>query len=321
MIRRRNLLGVVPALAMPLVAYASDYPQMPITLVIPLAPGDAADIAARLMGEALAHLLNVPVVATNRPGAGGTIGTEFVIRAPNDGYTLLFAQNSALTIRRALEPRTTAYDPKKDLTPLGLTTRTPSILVTRKDATFTNFHDMVAQARKAPGKLCIGNAGPGSAGEISVRLVNSLAGTDIVSIPYKGASPAVTDLLGGHVDAVVLALGAVSAHLRSGRFQGLAISSRAPDFADVPTLKQLGYREDLQGVWFAFFVPSGVPRNVADKLIPALEKAARDPRIAAHLQPIGMVQEWTPANRLSDEIDNEYRTVSELFKRAQPRKP
>lgn len=321
MIRRRHLLGAASAaLALPTAASTNDYPQLPINLVIPLAAGDAADTAARLMGEELSRLLKVAVVATNRPGAGGSLGVQSVLRAPKDGYTLLYAQNSALTIRRVLEPESAAYDPLKDLNPLALATRTPSILVARSNAPFANFKQMIEQGRKAPGSIRIGNAGPGSAGDISVQLLNAMSGAEFSTVPYKGAGPAVNDLLGGHVEAVVLALGAVSAHMRSGALKGLAISSRVAEYPDVPALTQLGYRQELQGVWFAFFTPPGVPKSVVDTLLPALEKAARSPRIAALLQPMGIVQDWAPAPKLIEEIANEYKTVSDLIKRVQPRK-
>lgn len=321
MIKRRHLLGAASVLALPTAALANGYPQSPINLVIPLAAGDAADTAARLMGEELSRLLKVPVIAVNRPGAGGSLGVQSVIRAPKDGYTLLYAQNSPLTIRRVLEPDSTAYDPLKDLTPLALATRTPSILVARSNAPFANLKEMVEQSRHSPGGIRVGNAGPGSAGDISVQLINAVAGAELATVPYKGAGPAVNDLLGGHVEAVVLALGAVSAHLRNGAFKGLAISSSAAEFPDVPTLTQLGYRQELQGVWFAFFAPAGVPKAVIDTLLPALEKAVRHPRIAAQLLPMGIVQDWALAAALVEEITREHKTVSDLAKRVQPRKP
>jgi len=315
MIKRRKILGLASLLAAPLVVRANDneYPRMPINLVTPLASGDAADTAARLMGHELGKLLGVAVTVTNRPGAGGSLGTQSVIRAPKDGYTLLYAQNSPLTIRRVIDPATAAYDPLKDLTPLGLATRSPSILVARKDAPFKNFKELVEQARRQPNAIRIGNAGPGSAGDISVRLVSAATGTEMTSVNYKGAAPAVTDLIGGHIDAIILALGAVSAHMRSGVLHGLAISSKFPEFPDVPTLRQLGYKHDIQGVWFGFFMPADIPRNVLDAFLPALEKTVRNPAIAAQLQPMGIVQEWAPANQLAEEISREYQAVKDLL--------
>ncbi len=312
-IKRREILGLAGMLALPLSAYANDYPSAPINLVTPLASGDAADSAARLIGQELSKLLGGTVVVVNRPGAGGSLGTQSVIRAPKDGYTMLYAQNSPLTIRRVIDPVNAAYDPLKDLIPLGLATRSPSILVARADAPFKSFKELVDHARQNPNAVQIGNAGPGSAGDISVQLMSAATGTEMTSVNYKGAAPAVNDLLGGHIDGIVLALGAVSAHMRSGSLRGLAISSRFPEFPDVPTLGQLGYKQEIQGVWFGFFMPEGTPQQVLDKMLPALEKAVTNPDIAARLQPMGIVQEWAPADKLAEEIGREYQAVKTLL--------
>lgn len=313
MMKRRDILGAASLLALPLAARANDYPKMPISLVTPLAAGDAADRAARLMGQELASLLGVAVTVANRPGAGGSLGTQSVIRAPKDGYTLLYAQNSPLTIRRVIEPDAANYDPLKDMIPLALTTRSPSVLVVHKDAPFKTLKEMIEYAPKRAGGIRIGNAGPGSVGDISVQQMNAATGASMSSINYKGAAPAVTDLLGGHIDGVILALGALSAHIRSGTLRAIAISSPSPEFPAVPTLRQLGYKADLLGVWFGFFLPAGVPQNVVDTLVPALEKVTRNASISAQLQPSGIVQEWGSGKVLADEIANEYRVVKELL--------
>jgi tripartite-type tricarboxylate transporter receptor subunit TctC len=313
MIKRRYLLSTISLLVTPLTSRANDYPRKPINLVTPLAAGDAADRAARLMALELSRLMSIPVTVVNSPGAGGSIGTESVIRAPKDGYTLLYAQNSPLTIRRVLDPSIANYDPLKDLIPLALTSRSPSVLVAHKDAPFKAFKEFIDYAPKSPNGIRIGNAGPGSVGDVSVRLINAATGVAAVSVNYKGAAPAVTDLMGGHIDAVVVALGAVSAYIRSGAFRALAISSQFPEFSDIPTLRQLGYKSDLLGVWFGFFLPAGVPREVIDIILPALEKVVRNASISAQLLPTGIVQQWSTSRELSEEISNEYRSVSELL--------
>ncbi|MDB5942643.1 MAG: tripartite tricarboxylate transporter substrate binding protein [Ramlibacter sp.] len=315
------LAAALALVCAPLHARADAYPKGPVTLVTPLAPGDAADTTARALGEELSRQLQVPVIVSNRPGAGGAIGVQAVIAAKKDGYTILFAQNGPLTIRRVLEPQSAGFDPLRDLTPLALSTRTPSILVVRKDAPFHDFRDFVAQAKKAPGSVRIGTAGAGSAGDVSVQLINSMTGADITSVPYKGAAPAVTDVLGGQVEGVVLGLGAVAAHLKAGTLRGIAISSPFPDLPAVPTLGKLGYKQELQGVWFGFFAPAGVPAEVTQALLAALEKTVKNPAIAARLLPLGIVQEWQPARALAAEITSEYEAVGDLTRKMQPRKP
>lgn len=313
--KRRTILGLAPLLALPLVSRANDYPRMPVNIVTPLAAGDAADKAARLMGQELSRLLGTAVTITNRPGAGGSLGTQSVIRAPKDGYTLLYAQNSPLTIRRVVEPEAANYDPIKDLVPLALTTRSPSVLVVHKDAPFRTVKELVEHAAKNPGGVRIGNAGPGSVGDISVQLMASATGVQLDSVNYKGAAPAVTDLLGGHIDGVILALGALGAHIRSGTLRTLATSTPFPEFPDIPTLRQLGYGTDILGVWFGFFLPAGVPGNVVDTIVPALEKVVRNSEISAQLLPAGILQEWGSSKALAEEIAREYQAVSELLGR------
>jgi tripartite-type tricarboxylate transporter receptor subunit TctC len=301
------LAGVVPA------ASAQGWPnRMTITVVVPLAPGDGGDMTARAMSELLASELDAPVVVVNKPGAGGALGVQSVISAHKDGYVVLFTQNSPLTIRRVLEPATASYDPLRDLVPLAITTRSPSALVVRKDAPFRSFQEMVAYAKRNPGRVRIGNAGPGSAGDLSVQVINSVAGTDLESIPYKGAAPAVNAVIGEQVEAVILALGPVSAYIKSGTLRPIAISSEFPELPEVPTLAKLGYRQDLLGVWFAWMVPAGVPDNVVQELTAALHKATRNGEIAARLQPFGLVQDWESASRVEAEITREYDTILQV---------
>lgn len=311
------LLLAACSLLAPLAASAqAPWPKAgPVTVVVPLAPGDAADTTIRAIGEALGRELGTSVVVSNKPGAGGSLGVQAAINARKDGYTLLFAQNSPLTIRRVVDPQNAAYDPLKDLVPLAITTRTPSVLVVRKDAPFDTFQEMVAQAKKGPGSIRIGNAGPGSAGDLSVGLINAQAGTEITSVPYKGAAPAVTDVLGGQVEGVILGLGAVAAHMKSGALKPILLSNPFPDLPKVPTLGQLGHKQDILGVWFAFFAPAGTPPEVVQALLPALEKAARDPAIAARLLPLGIVQDWEPAPQVAAQIQSEYQAVRGLAER------
>ena len=310
------LLAACTLAAAPLGALAqAGWPKAPITVVVPLAAGDGGDTTARAMSELLTKELDTPVLVQNKPGAGGALGVQQVIAAKKDGYTLLFTQNSPLTIRRVLEPAAASYDPLRELAPLAITTRTPSVLVVRKDAPFNTFPELVAYAKKNPGKVHIGNAGPGSAGDLSVQVINSVAETDLLSVPYKGAAPAVTDVIGGQVDGVILALGAVAAHLKSGTLKAVAISNPFPELPQVPTLAKLGYRQDILGVWFAWMMPAGTPPEVAQALVPALQKVAKDPAIAARLLPLGIVQDWEPASRVTAEIRREYDTVGEVNSR------
>ena len=313
--KRRNCIALLAAAPLAALAQAERWPKGTITIVVPLAAGDGGDTTARAMGDELSKELGVPVVVSNRPGAGGALGLQQVVAARKDGYTLLFTQNSPLTIRRVLEPAAAAYDPLRELTPLAITTRSPTVLVVRKEAPFNTFQEMVAHAKKNPGSVRIGTAGPGSAGDLSVSVINTQAGTDIASIPYKGAAPAVSDLLGGQVEGVILALGAVASHIRAGSFKPIVISHAFPELPGVPTMTKLGFKQDLLGVWFAWMAPAGTPPEVAQALLPALQKATRNAQISAKLLPLGLVQDWVPAAKLASEITEEYDAVADIAKR------
>jgi tripartite-type tricarboxylate transporter receptor subunit TctC len=296
--------------------HAQDYPKGPISLVIPLAPGDATDTSARSMAEELARELKVPIVPINRPGGGGSIGTEFVVKAKPDGYTITLTNNASLIYRSIMDPQNVTYDAIRDLAPLGLAMRSPSILAVRGDAPYKTLAELVEYSKKNPGRIRIGTAGSGSVGEFCVRTITSATGADLTLVPFTGASPAVTALLGGHVEGIVLALGTMTGHLRSGTLRGLVISSKYADFPDIPTMAELGHREPLFGVWVAFFAPAGVPPEVKQALVPALENAIRSPAIAAKLKPLGMVLEYAPPDRLVEEIRDEHRRVQAIAKKA-----
>jgi tripartite-type tricarboxylate transporter receptor subunit TctC len=295
-------------------ALAQSYPNGPITLVIPLAPGDATDITGRAMAEELAKILKVPVVPVNRPGAGMVIGTDSVVKAKKDGYTILLTPNAAVVSARILNPESVTYDPLKDLTPLGLTTRTPILLAVREDAPYRSF-EMVEFAKKNPGKIRVGTVGTGSVGHLNVEMINSLTGAGLTMVPFKGGAPGITALLGGHVEGGAFSLGALSSHVKGGALRGVLVSNVFPGF-DVPTLTQLGHRQNLLGVWLAFFAPAGVPAEVTKTLVAAIEKATKDPAIAAKLLSFGILQDWAPPEKLVAGIREEHRTVEELARKA-----
>ena len=304
------LLSIVPQL------YAQNYPNQPITLVIPLAPGDAGDVAGRTMAEEMSKLLKVPVVVQNKPGGGLTIGTDLVAKAKKDGYTIALTGNTPLIAGRIINPETVPYDSFKDLTPLGLATRTPVVLTDRSDAPYKRYPDLIEFSKKNPGKIRVGTAGVGTAGHFALSLINSLTGADMTMVPFKGASPAATALLGGHVEAALVGIGTISGLMQSGQVRGLVVSSKSPPFPDVPMLTELGYRQNVYGVWYGFFAPAGVSQEVIAALVPAIEKAVKEPRYVAKLGALGMVQDYVPPDKLVMEMREEYKSVEEIAKKA-----
>jgi tripartite-type tricarboxylate transporter receptor subunit TctC len=295
---------------------AQAYPNQAISIVMPLAAGDAADIACRAMAEELSKLLKVPVIVVNKPGAGGTLGTDSAVKAKKDGYTILLTNNAALIYNRILTPESVQYDPFKDLTPLGLATRFPLLLMVRPDAPYKSFNELVEFSKKNPGKIRVGTVGAGSVGHFTLEMINSLTGAGLTMVPFKGASPGVTALLGGHVEGGVLALGTLLGHVKSGAMKGILTSSQIPEYPEIPTMSQLGYRQNLFGVWLAFFAPAGVPQEVTKALVPAIEKAVKDPTVVSKLAGLGMVQDYVPPEKLFAEVRDEHRIVEEIAKKA-----
>ena len=314
---RLSFLCAVTALALAAVPLrAQDYPRGSVSLVVPLAPGDATDTAARAIADELSRELKVAIVAVNRPGAGGALGTELVVKAKPDGQTIVLTNNAALVFRSILDPKTANYNALTDLTPLGLAMRSPSILAVRSDAPYKTFKEMIEYARKNPGSIRVGTAGVASVGDFCLRTISSLTGTQFTMVPYTGASPAVTALLGGHLEGMILALGTMTAHLRSGTLRGVLISSKYSDFPDIPTLSELGYSEQLFGIWVGFFAPAGVPAEVTRTLVPALERAIKSPALGARLKPLGMVLDYSSPENMLAEMRDEHRRVREIATRS-----
>ena len=294
---------------------AQKYPEHPITLVIPMAPGDGLDIAGRLMAEELSKVLKVSVIPLNKPGATATLGTDIVVKAKKDGYTLLLTNSASVVNAKVLQPEIVPYDPFKDLTPLAMSTVWPMIIVARKDAPYKDVKEMVEYAKKNPEKIRCGTAGVKSISDFNVELLQMLTDTKMTVIPFKGASPSVTALLGGHVETGSLTITPFLPHMKSGEVKGMVVSRTFPEFPNIPTLKRLGYKQDLIDVWAGFYAPAGVPSQVIETLAPAMEKVIRDPAVYAKLAAVGTYQDYLPADKLSAKMQEEFKVVEEVAKR------
>ncbi|OGP54541.1 MAG: hypothetical protein A2162_10120 [Deltaproteobacteria bacterium RBG_13_52_11b] len=295
--------------------YAQKYPDRPITLVIPMAPGDALDISGRLMAEQLSKLLKVPIVTLNKPGATATLGTDMVVKAKKDGYTILTTNSASIVNAKVLQPEIVPYDPFKDLTPLGMHSIMPMVFVIRSNAPYKNLKELVEFIKKNPGKIRCGTAGVKSISDFNVELFKMLTGVEMTPVPFKGASPSVTALVGGHVEVGSLTITPYLSHIRSGEVKAIAISKDFPEFPDIPTLKQLGYQQDLLNVWNSFFAPAEVPTEVTEILVPAIEKVVRDRAIYSKLAPMGIYQEYLPPDKLIIRMQEEFKLVEEVAKR------
>jgi tripartite-type tricarboxylate transporter receptor subunit TctC len=296
--------------------FGQGYPDRAIQVVIPMAPGDGLDVSGRLMAEELGKSLNVPIVPLNKPGATGTAGTDAVVKAKKDGYTILFTNSASIIYTRILHPENVPYDSFKDLTRLGLSTISPVLVVVRDDAPYKTLTELVDYAKKNPGKVRCGTPGMGSVSDLNMEIIKAHTGAKITIVPFKGASPAITALLGGHVETIVAAIGPLITHMRSRKIKGIVTSNRLPEFPDIPTFKQLGYPQDLLGVWFAYFAPAGITAPITGTLVSAIEKVVHDPTISSKLAEMGMIQEFESPEKLLARMHEEYKIVEEIAKKS-----
>jgi tripartite-type tricarboxylate transporter receptor subunit TctC len=261
---------------------------VPLKLVVPFTPGTGIDIIARTVGPRLGQRLERPVVVENKAGASGNIGTEFVVHSPADGNTLLVSVNT-LVMNRALYPQL-PFDPVKDLVPVSLTSWGQLILVTPPSSGFRTVQDLVAAARARPGKLNYASPGVGTPHHMSMELFKQTAGVYLTHIPYRGTAPAVTDLLGGHVDAMFLPIHVALPQIKAGRLVALAIGSekRHPLLPDVPTFREAKAGDVNVDMWYGVFAPPGTPADQVAKLNRELKDILAAPEVRTAFESQGM---------------------------------
>ncbi|HUL29041.1 MAG TPA: tripartite tricarboxylate transporter substrate binding protein, partial [Thermodesulfobacteriota bacterium] len=232
---------------------AQTFPALPIQMIIPLSPGDTVDLAGRAIATEMSKILKTSVFIVNKPGGGGTIGADSVVRSKKDGYTLLFAI-SGIYYAHAVNPESVPYNPLTDLDPLCSAVSVPMMMPVLSDSPWKNFGELMTYMKQNPGKVRGSSTGVGSVGFFNFEVIRLETGNAINMIPFKGASPALTALLGGHVETSALTLGLISPHVKAGKLRVLLTSQRVPEFPDIPTLKQLGYKRDTMSVRFAFYL-------------------------------------------------------------------
>jgi tripartite-type tricarboxylate transporter receptor subunit TctC len=261
--------------AMPSYAAAQSYPSRPIKIVVPYPPGGNTDIIARLYAERLNNILAVSTVIDNRGGGGGAIGVEAAARSKPDGYTLLHATNSELTVLPAVRG-SPPYDPRKDLVPISTTSKFPFVLVTRKDLPAQTVRDLVSLAKQEPGKLTFASVGAGAANHLVIELFKALFDVDVMHVPYKGGGPVMTDLLGGHVDASFATVSSILPQVRSGDLRALLVTSEAriSQLPEVSSAGELGLGDLIVENWTAFLAPAGTDPAVVARLHEAIVGAS-----------------------------------------------
>jgi tripartite-type tricarboxylate transporter receptor subunit TctC len=265
------------------------YPDKPIRLVVPFPPGGAADIMARGMAVKLGQELGQPIVIDNRGGAGGSTASELVAKSPADGYTILFANMGTMAINVSLYPNL-RYDPVKDFAPVSLTHLTPRVLMVSPDVPANSIAELIALAKKNPGMLSYGSAGNGSSSHISGALFGTMAGVEMLHIPYKGSAPLVTDLLAGRVNMTFDSYSVYENHIRNGKVKVLGVT--APKRMDVlpaaPTIAESGLKGYEVLNWLGLVVPTGTPPEVIKRLNEATAKAMADTELRKQLIQLGI---------------------------------
>ena len=269
-------------------APAASWPSKPIRWVVPFPPGGAMDAIARTLGEKAGKTLGQPFVIENKPGAGGNIGADFVAKQPGDGYTLMITSIGMAT-NKPLYGKL-SYDPIKDFAPVSLLAVVPNVLVTNAiQPDVKTAKDVIAAARKAPGKLTYASAGNGTSIHLAGEVFTSLAQVDMLHVPYKGSGPAVSNLLGGQVNYMFDSITSARPHIESGKLRalGLTTAKRSKSLPNVPTLAEAGLPGYEVSPWFAVFMPAATPKDIVAKVNAALLEAMKDPDVVKRFETIG----------------------------------
>lgn len=247
-------------------SYAQGWPNQPIKIIVNFAPGGAADQLARVITPALNEALKQPVIVENKAGAGGNLGGLQVAKSPADGHTLLMSSGGMISINPYIYPKM-PFDPAKDLVPVASIARVPFYLVVRADNPAKDFKGLIADLKARPGKVSFGSPGNGSSPHLAAEMMKSETGTFAIHVPYRGAAPALSDLLGGQID-FLFDPGIAIQHVKSGKLRMLAVASprRAPQMPDVPTLGELGLKGFDADAVFGIYAPAGTPQPVIDRL-------------------------------------------------------
>jgi tripartite-type tricarboxylate transporter receptor subunit TctC len=277
------LLAVTTAVA----AAQDKFPTRPITLVCPFQAGGVADAISRAVAPIMSESLRTPVIVDNRPGATGAIGASYVARAKPDGHTLLIVPNSVLAINQWVY-KSLPYNPETDFTPVIDAGTSPNLLVVHPSVAADTLAELIALARKKP--LSFASAGNGSPQHLCGELLNVSAGIDLVHVPYKGAAPALQDVIAGHVPLMCNALSLVLPQVRAGRLRAIALAANArhPQAPEVPTAREAGLPGFESDVWFGFVAPAATPAAIVERLNVEIGRALRMPAVAAPLQANGL---------------------------------
>jgi tripartite-type tricarboxylate transporter receptor subunit TctC len=282
------VLGAICLCALSSIAAAQGYPAKPVRLVIGFPPGGPADIFGRVLAQGLGANLGVPVIVENRAGAGGVVGVDMVVKSAPDGYTL--AMNSFSSVAMApFSLSNMPYDPRRDLALVTTVVRVPEVVVVHPTLQAATFPELIAHAKAHPGKVNFGSAGAGSITHLAGELIKMDAQVDLVHVPYKGAAPAVNDLLGGQVQMGIFDMPVVLPHIRAGKLRALAVTSarRAPSLPEVLTTAEAGYPKVNSDNWYGLVAPAATPPDILRRIHAAAMAALQSPAVLEQFAKVG----------------------------------
>ncbi len=294
MLRRLCLAGACALLCAPALAQnaPAPYPSQPIRLVVPYPAGGATDTLARTIAQKLQESWSQTVIVENKPGAAGTIGNNFVAKAPADGHTVLVAITALIQQPPMMDKL--PYDPLKELAPVTMIARSPSMLAVPLDSPAKNLKDFIALVKANPGKHNFGSYGAGTSSHIQGSLLNMQAGLDLVHVPFQGAAPLVTNLLGNQLSSAFIDSASARPHLQKMRPLAVTGTQRIPGMPDVPTFQELGYKSFEPYGWFGLLMPAATPSPAVQKLSDEVNRILKMPDVVAKIEALGL---WTAGNK------------------------
>jgi tripartite-type tricarboxylate transporter receptor subunit TctC len=317
--RRRFLRLTAGAVALPVasrIAWAQTYPTRPITLVVPVAAGGGVDATARILSEKLQGKLKQPVVVENRPGAGSMVGANFVAKATPDGYTLLLMEPA--TVLAKWMNKTVSYDVINDFTPIALVATQPLVLFAQSSLPANDVKELIAYSKANPGKLSVGTAGVGSPHHLAAAWLNTAAKIDITHVPYRGAAPALNDLLGGQISLIWALSVAVMPYVEQGKVKALAVSTlqRFPMLPQVPTVAESAVPGFDIDFFYGVAAPATVQPDVAARVGEAIREITGLPDIRARMSTLGMSVDFRNGEQFRDLIVREYQKYGVIVREA-----
>ena len=313
---RRHLLALAASTLPVGLAQAQAFPSKPIKLIVGFAPGGAVDIIARAVGQQIGATLGQTVVVENRPGAGTNIAMRALIESAPDGHTLMLTANSIAANPTLYQPA--PFDPAKDVTPICLVGRVPVVIAANAASGPESIAKLIATSKGKPNSVSYGSPGNGSTPHLAVELFARAAGIDLLHVPYKGGSPAINDVLAGHVQAVAVNALEVQPHVKAGKLRVLTVltQQRTPIFAEVPSVAEAGYAGFEASVWYGFIGPAGLPPAVVQQLHGAIQKALAASEVKDRLVNAGGEVQPGPTERLTQLIASEQTRYAKLIREA-----